>query len=324
MNITPQSYNVPIQTAVNVQTDSLRRDNQQREIITKPEALNQSAAEKGVASDKERGRTPAQVNEQVDFTNLRKLAEQANNEIDGAPNNGERSGGGEQNTDENQEQTNQKDASENQEPTEHNEQSDAEILSEQKEIRSLEQRDQEVRTHEQAHAGVGGSFTGAPSYSFETGPNGKRYAVEGKVSVDLSVVAGSPEKTIAKMKKVQAAALAPAEPSAQDLRVAASAANAILEAQAELAITPEDEENSDNKSSDLFRDKRVFNEGEVESNQQSKEFDQLIEQTLTAQNDAVPRRSLEVDQRAGRIEQFYSNINQAYEKPPSFQFELTA
>ena len=71
MNITSQGFNQPIQTAVNLQTDSLRRENQQREIITKPTPPSQSAAEKGVASDKERGRTPAQNNEQVDFASLR-------------------------------------------------------------------------------------------------------------------------------------------------------------------------------------------------------------------------------------------------------------
>ena len=32
MNINSQGYNLPIQTAVNLQTDSLRRENQQREI----------------------------------------------------------------------------------------------------------------------------------------------------------------------------------------------------------------------------------------------------------------------------------------------------
>ena len=83
MNITPQAFNAPIQTAVNLQTDSLRRENQQREVIAKPEAANQSAGEKGVASDKERGRTPAQNNEQVDFANLRKQAEQASESING-------------------------------------------------------------------------------------------------------------------------------------------------------------------------------------------------------------------------------------------------
>ena len=53
--------------------------------------LAQSGAEKGVASDKERGRTPAQNNEQVDFSSLRKQAERANDVIGGGS---ERSGQG--------------------------------------------------------------------------------------------------------------------------------------------------------------------------------------------------------------------------------------
>ncbi len=61
MNITPQAPNLFTPTVLNPNTETLRRENHQREIITQPAALSQSAAEKGVASDKERGRTPAQI-----------------------------------------------------------------------------------------------------------------------------------------------------------------------------------------------------------------------------------------------------------------------
>ena len=44
MNINSQGYNLPIPTAANLQTDSLRRDNQQREVIAKPEPSSQSGA----------------------------------------------------------------------------------------------------------------------------------------------------------------------------------------------------------------------------------------------------------------------------------------
>ena len=80
MNITP-AINVSIPTVVNPQTDTLRRENNQREVIAQPAAASQSAAEKGVASERERGRSPAQNNEQVDFENIRKQAELANNAI---------------------------------------------------------------------------------------------------------------------------------------------------------------------------------------------------------------------------------------------------
>jgi hypothetical protein len=105
---------------------------------------------------------------------------------------------------------------------------------EQQEVQELKRRDQEVRTHEAAHAAVGGQYAGAPSLEYETGPDGKRYAVSGEVSIDLSKVKGDPQETIDKMEQVQAAALAPAQPSAQDRRVAARAAQIAAQARMEL------------------------------------------------------------------------------------------
>ena len=327
MNITPQSNQVPVQTAVNLQTDSLRRDNQQREIITRPEPSSQSAAEKGVASDKERGRTPAQNNQQVDFASLRKQAELANDVIG---NGSGRNAGNNESSGQDSEQNdseNSADSKQGRDSTSNSQKSDAEVVAEKEVIRSLESRDKEVRNHERAHASVGGAFTGAPNYSYETGPNGKKYAVEGEVSVDLTPIAGKPKETIAKMNKVQAAALAPTDPSSQDIRVAASAASIILEAQAELVNANANAENTEEeyKDGDLFRDKTILQSDEsFANNESSKAFDRQIEQTLSAQETITPSRPLAVDQRAGRIEQFYSNINQAYDKSPSYQFELTA
>jgi len=92
----------------------------------------------------------------------------------------------------------------------------------QKQVKELKNRDREVRVHEQAHAAVGGQYASSPSYEYQTGPDGKRYAVGGEVSIDVSE-ASKPEDTIQKMQIVRAAALAPAEPSSQDLKVAAEA-----------------------------------------------------------------------------------------------------
>lgn len=97
----------------------------------------------------------------------------------------------------------------------------------------LQQRDREVRLHEQQHASVGGQHTGSPQYEYETGPDGKQYVVEGSVSVDLSPVANDPGATIAKMQQVKAAALAPAEPSQADKNAAARADQHIAQARAE-------------------------------------------------------------------------------------------
>ncbi|MEM5583117.1 putative metalloprotease CJM1_0395 family protein [Roseibium sp. AS2] len=105
--------------------------------------------------------------------------------------------------------------------------------AEEKQVSDLKQRDAEVRAHEQAHARVGGAHAGAPSYTFQQGPDGKRYAIGGEVQIDTSTER-SPEATIRKMQVVIRAATAPAEPSSQDLKVAQQARSQLSEAQAEL------------------------------------------------------------------------------------------
>lgn len=105
--------------------------------------------------------------------------------------------------------------------------------AEEKQVQELKQRDQEVRAHEQAHARVGGAYAGAPSYTFQQGPDGKRYAVGGEVQIDTAAER-TPEATIRKMQIVIRAATAPAEPSSQDLKVAQQARSQLAEAQAEL------------------------------------------------------------------------------------------
>lgn len=108
-------------------------------------------------------------------------------------------------------------------------------------IEELKSRDREVKAHEQAHKAVGGQYTGAISYNYQSGPDGKRYAVGGEVPIDVSPVSGDPQATITKMTIVRAAATAPAEPSAQDLAVAAQASMLLSEAQAELAKSKSEE-----------------------------------------------------------------------------------
>lgn len=122
--------------------------------------------------------------------------------------------------------------------------SDAELSDEERQkVDELKARDTEVRAHEQAHAAVGGKYAGAPSYEYETGPDGKRYAVGGEVSIDVSEEK-EPQDTIDKMQVVRAAALAPAEPSAQDLKVAAEATQKEQNARAELNTIDADQDNS--------------------------------------------------------------------------------
>lgn len=106
---------------------------------------------------------------------------------------------------------------------------------EQEKVSQLQSRDREVRAHEQAHKAAGGQYAGAISYDYTTGPDGRDYATGGSVPIDASAVPGDPEATIAKMQVVRRAALAPAQPSSQDRRVAAQASEKENRARAESA-----------------------------------------------------------------------------------------
>jgi hypothetical protein len=124
---------------------------------------------------------------------------------------------------------------------------EAEALANQQIIKELERRDAEVKAHEQAHAATGGQYAGSASFRYERGPDGRRYATDGEVQIDLGTVTGDPLATMNKMKQVYAAAMAPANPSQADIRVAAEALQKLNEAKAQLteerlqsAVKPEE------------------------------------------------------------------------------------
>lgn len=103
-----------------------------------------------------------------------------------------------------------------------------------RQIQELKSRDTEVRAHEQAHLNAAGSYAaGGPSYSYQTGPDGKRYAVGGSVPIDMSSES-TPEATVIKMETVKRAALAPADPSAADRQIAAEAGMKEMQARQEI------------------------------------------------------------------------------------------
>ncbi|ODC04093.1 hypothetical protein BFW38_11690 [Terasakiispira papahanaumokuakeensis] len=118
-------------------------------------------------------------------------------------------------------------------------------------IDQMRQRDQEVRTHERAHASAGGQWAGAPTYETEKGPDGRQYAVAGEVQIDTAPIADDPEATIEKMRTVMAAAMAPAEPSAQDRSVYAQAQATLAQAQMELAQQRSDGKETNRSDSDV-------------------------------------------------------------------------
>jgi len=153
---------------------------------------------------------------------------------------------------------------------------------EQDQVDELKQRDQEVRTHEQAHAAAAGPhLRGGPTYDYQTGPDGKNYAIGGEVQIDTSPVDGDPEATIRKAQQVRAAALAPAEPSAQDRAVASAATQ--VEAQARSEIQNQETESSEAGSTT----KASQNTTKI---QPDAEFDQQILQAY--QKSAVRSRTL--------------------------------
>lgn len=107
---------------------------------------------------------------------------------------------------------------------------------EEQQVKELKQRDAEVRQHEQAHLAVAGPYAkGGAKYEYEIGPDGKRYAIGGEVGIDTTPIADDPAATIKKAQTIKKAALAPAEPSDLDYRVAAQADQMEMKARRELA-----------------------------------------------------------------------------------------
>jgi hypothetical protein len=111
--------------------------------------------------------------------------------------------------------------------------SEQDLSNEQRQVvNDLKKRDLEVKAHEQAHMAAGGPVVqGGATYQYQTGPDGKMYAVGGEVKIDVSPER-TPEATIRKMQQVRKAALAPAQPSSTDRAVAAQASQ--VEAQARM------------------------------------------------------------------------------------------
>ncbi len=225
----------PILTAIayptaNVNTESARRDNALRETIPQSGDAEKGASQKGLGSDTDKARNPGQTPAPVTYdrpqiqTELQSAFESVFGE---QKDNGSDESAGKQNAHDQQESNQQASGEQALQPEQQTEE-------EQQEISNLEARDQEVRTHEQAHAAAGGQYAGTPQYEYTTGPDNKRYVTDGEVSIDISEL-NSPEETLRKMQQVRAAALAPAEPSAQDLKVAAEATQKSFEARSEIA-----------------------------------------------------------------------------------------
>ena len=109
-------------------------------------------------------------------------------------------------------------------------------------IKELSDRDAEVKTHEASHQALGGGLTGAASYTYQEGPDGKMYAIGGEVSISTPT-SSNPKEAIRNARTVAASALAAGDPSPQDFAVASSAS--IMEMKARQLEAKEMQNSSD-------------------------------------------------------------------------------
>ena len=106
-------------------------------------------------------------------------------------------------------------------------------MEEQRIVTELQAADTNVRAHEAAHMAAGGGLTSPASYTYERGPDNKMYAVAGEVGISTGE-GNTPQESLNKAQTIRRAALAPADPSPQDLKVAAQAASMEMSARAEI------------------------------------------------------------------------------------------
>lgn len=216
---------------VQPQLESIRRDNARFEIIPEPTGAVADSRPRARADDYDRNRTGLENREAVSRGDGQRpdAGAAATNQAGRNDVTGRVDPDGRNNSNPNPQQNPQQGADQN--PRERQQQQQA-----QAQIAELKGRDREVRAHEAAHAAVGGQYAGAPVLQYQKGPDGRRYAVAGEVSIDTSAVPDNPQATIRKLETVRAAALAPADPSPQDRQVAARASIMIADARRQLAL----------------------------------------------------------------------------------------
>ena len=291
----PTSFAIP---TANLSVEAARRDNLARESIPQPSDAKQGSAEQGLGSESDKLKSSVKGNQPLTYERPQ------SNQGSAAQVTGDSQ---QQFNDASEESAGKEDARERQQEQ-----------AEQRQIESMKERDQEVRTHEQAHATIGGQYAGSPQYDFQRGPDGQRYAIDGEVSIDVSTE-NTPQQTIRKMQQVRAAALAPAEPSPQDLQVAAEASRIAFEARSKLAeerkeasaVRPEEGDSPSRVASEVPTLEEI-----VANNQPqipTRKLDELAADEDRYSQQSSGRRSLQIDseqmqQRNTVIASFYKNV----------------
>ncbi|CAM4107377.1 putative metalloprotease CJM1_0395 family protein [Campylobacter armoricus] len=123
-----------------------------------------------------------------------------------------------------------------------------------RQVRELEKIDREVKAHEAAHMAAGGALAGGASYGYTRGPDNRMYAIEGEVPIKMQK-GNTPEETIANAMQIIAAAMAPADPSPQDYKVAANAMQMQNESRIEQAKKKAEELKAQNEKDTNENDK---------------------------------------------------------------------
>ncbi len=154
---------------------------------------------------------------------------------------------------------------------------------EQQQVEELKRRDTEVKTHEQAHlSAAGGLARGGASFDYETGHDGKRYAVGGEVNIDTSRASDDPQANLRKAQQIRRAATAPADPSAQDRSVASEASR--MEAQARVELSEQAREkqsqyvSENSPEADFFSQSASQNEKSIQDTYQKIQNSSVLQQ----------------------------------------------
>jgi hypothetical protein len=135
--------------------------------------------------------------------------------------------------------------------------------AQQRQVEQLKRIDRQVREHEQAHLRVAGNLAmGSASYSYTYGPDGKAYATGGEVRIDTSAEQ-QPEANIDKGQRLQAAALAPADPSPQDYQVAAVGAQLEAKGRGEQAESARETSPTERKVASAYAPYQASAEGSI-------------------------------------------------------------
>ncbi|EAH5835098.1 putative metalloprotease CJM1_0395 family protein [Campylobacter coli] len=137
-------------------------------------------------------------------------------------------------------------------------------------VRELQSIDRNVKAHEAAHQAAGGGLAGAASFSYTRGPDNQMYATAGEVPIRMQK-GRTPEETIANARQVVAAAMAPADPSPQDYKVAANALKMEFEARAEATKLKAQEAQEKKEEKEEKEEKQEKQENLDINNQDSKD-----------------------------------------------------